>query len=133
MATWRRVWRTGRIEVHEIFATNNNKCVLIITSFRTISLFTGHQPCQPCIPHYHRCPRYHHCCPPLLITMIIKINSCTGCQLSLSTSSPFSGAHALAVEGRSAKWAGPDAGDDDGDDDGHDAVDDDVYDDRQRQ
>jgi len=33
-----------------------------------------------------------------------------GCQLSLSTSSPFSGAQALAVEGRSAKWAGPDAG-----------------------
>ena len=65
--------------------------------------------------------------------MIIIINSCTGCQLSLSSSSPFSGAHSLAVEERSAKWAGPDAGDDDGDDDGHDAVDDDVYDDRQRQ
>ena len=61
--------------------------------------------------------------------MIIIINSCTGCQLSLSTSSPFSGDHALAVEGRSAKWAGPDAGDDDD----HDAGDDDDHDDRQRQ
>ena len=71
------------------------------------------------------------------MTIIIIINSYAGCQLSLSTSSPFSGAQALAVEGRSAKWAGPDAGDDDdhdaGDDAGHDAVDDDVYDDRQRQ
>ena len=131
MATWRRVWRTGRIEVHEIFATNNNKCVLIITSFRTISLFTGHQPCQPYIPHHHRCHhhRHHSHSLSLLITIIIKINSCTGCQLSLFASSPFSGAHSLAVEERSAKWAGPDAGDDDGDD----AGDDDDHDDRQRQ
>ena len=34
----------------------------------------------------------------------------TGCQISVSSSSTFSGEQALLVEGRSAKWAGPDAG-----------------------
>jgi len=33
-----------------------------------------------------------------------------GCQISVSSSSTFSGEQALLVEGRSAKWAGPDAG-----------------------
>ena len=34
----------------------------------------------------------------------------SGCQISVSTSSIFSGKKALVVEGRTAKWAGPDAG-----------------------
>ena len=47
MATLRRVWRTGRIEVHEIIATNLQLQIslLIITSFPTIiiNLFSGCQ------------------------------------------------------------------------------------------
>ena len=46
----------------------------------------------------------------------------------MSSSSTFSGAQALVVEGRTAKWAGPDAGEDDIDIDDHGDVHDDNYD-----
>ena len=34
----------------------------------------------------------------------------SGCQISVASSSTFSGEKALVVEGRTAKWAGPEAG-----------------------